>query len=177
MSRRRKGEPGPRYFVEELGAQGSHFGIVASRFNETITDSLLHGAIDFLVEHGVEPDKIHVARVPGAFEIPLTAKKMALSGRYSAVLCLGAVIRGETPHFEYISAEVSRGIASTALETGIPILFGVLMTDTVPQALERSAKVAAPSRDRKAEQEMNRGRQTAQAALQMANLMKQLQSI
>ena len=109
--------------------------------------------------------------------MPLAAKKMALSGRYDAVICLGAVIRGETPHFEYISAEVSRGIASTALETGVPILFGVLTTDTVRQAVERSGAGEAPGKGRKAELEMNRGRQTALSAVEMANLMKQLQSI
>ncbi len=163
----------PKYIEGDYSAQGLRFGIVVSRFNEFITNSLLEGALKVLMEQGANPEEIHVARVPGAFEIPLAAKKMALSRQYDAVICLGAVIRGETPHFEYISIEVSRGVAKTALETGVPVLFGVLTTENVQQAMER-AGLGSDSEDETASQVNHRGRQAALSAIEMANLMKRL---
>jgi 6,7-dimethyl-8-ribityllumazine synthase len=145
-----------------------------SRFNEFITNSLLEGALEVLKEQGANPEEIHVARVPGAFEIPLVAKKMALSRQYDAVICLGAVIRGETSHFEYISAEVSHGIAKTSLETGVPVLFGVLTTETAQQAMGRAGLGSDPGEDEKGGQVNHRGRQAALSAIEMANLMKRL---
>ncbi|HLB01642.1 MAG TPA: 6,7-dimethyl-8-ribityllumazine synthase [Nitrospiria bacterium] len=162
----------PKYLEGDNSARGLRFGIVVSRFNEFITERLLEGALQVLVEHGADLEQVQVARVPGAFEIPLVAKKMALSRQYDAVICLGAVIRGETPHFEYISAEVSSGIARTALETGIPILFGVLTTETVEQAMERAGHLTPSTKDVSASAS-HRGRQAALAAVEMANLMKQ----
>ncbi len=163
----------PKYFEGDYSAQGLKFGIVVSRFNEFITNSLLEGALKVLMEQGADPEAIHVAKVPGAFEIPLVAKKMALSRQYDAVICLGAVIRGETPHFQYISTEVSRGVAKTALETGVPILFGVLTTENVQQAMERAGLGSDPE-DEAANQVNHRGRQAALSAIEMANLMKRL---
>jgi 6,7-dimethyl-8-ribityllumazine synthase len=163
----------PKYIEGDYSAQGLKFGIVVSRFNEFITDSLLEGALKVLVERGANLEEIHVARVPGAFEIPLVAKKMALSRQYDAVICLGAVIKGETPHFEYISKEVSHGIAKAALDTGVPVLFGVLTTDDVQQAMER-AGLGADLKDETVSQVNHRGRQAALSAIEMANLMKRL---
>ena len=162
----------PIYLEGGHSAHGLRFGIVVSRFNEFITERLLEGALQVLAVHGADLEQVQVARVPGAFEIPLVAKKMALSRQYNAVICLGAVIRGETPHFEYISAEVSSGIAKMALETGIPILFGVLTTDTVEQAMERARDLTSTTEDVSASAR-HRGRQTALAAVEMANLVKQ----
>ena len=144
-------------------AKGMRFGIVASRFNDFICGRLIEGAVDALTRAGADEKEIQIVRVPGAFELPLTAKKMAKSGRYDAVICLGAVIRGATPHFEYISAEVSKGIASVGLETEVPIAFGVLTTDTIEQAIERAGTKAG-----------NKGWDAAMCAIEMVDLFKKL---
>lgn len=149
-----------------LDAGGLRFGIVVSKYNEFVTTRLLAGAVDVLTKAGAGDRAIEVVRVPGAFEIPLVARRLAQSGRFDAVLCLGAVIRGETPHFEYISAEASRGVARAAWEADLPVIFGVLTTDTAEQALERAG---APER--------NKGAEAARTAIEMANLMKQLRGI
>jgi 6,7-dimethyl-8-ribityllumazine synthase len=146
-------------------ARGCRFGIVVSKFNEFVTSRLLVAAVEILTKAGVSEEGIEIARVPGAFEIPLVARRMGRSGRFDAVICLGAVIRGETPHFEYISAEASRGIAQAAWESDRPVIFGVLTTDTVEQALERAG---APER--------NRGAEVARTAIEMATLLKRLPS-
>lgn len=143
-----------------LISEGLKFAIVVGRFNEFIGSKLLSGAIDGLKRHGVNEDDIEIAWVPGAFEIPLIAKKMAQSKKYDAVLCLGAVIRGATPHFEYVSGEVTKGIASASLETGVPIIFGVLTTDTIEQAIERSGTKAG-----------NKGFEASVTAIEMGNLL------
>lgn len=143
-----------------LGA-GLKFGIVVSRFNEFITSKLLEGARDALVRHGAQEDDIEVAWTPGSFEMPLIAKRMAESGRYSAVVCLGAVIRGGTPHFEYISAEVTKGIAQVGLETGMPVIYGVVTADTLEQAIERAGTKMG-----------NAGFNAAVSAIEMANLIR-----
>lgn len=147
----------------ELSAAGYRFGIVVSKYNEFVTSRLLAGAADVLAGAGANKDDIVVAHVPGAYEIPLVAREMGRSGRYDAIICLGAIIRGETPHFEVIAAETSRGIARAALEVSVPVIFGVLTTDTGKQALERSA-----------EPERNRGSEAARTAIQMADLMRRL---
>jgi 6,7-dimethyl-8-ribityllumazine synthase len=146
-----------------LTAKGFAFGIVASRFNEFITARLLDGALDALRRHGADEDKITVARVPGSYEIPLVAKKMAASHQYDAVICLGTVIRGATPHFEYIAGEVAKGVAMVGLDTGVPVLFGVLTTDSIEQAVERAGTKAG-----------NKGFDAACAAIEMANLLREL---
>ncbi|MBI5776485.1 MAG: 6,7-dimethyl-8-ribityllumazine synthase [Nitrospirae bacterium] len=146
-----------------LNARGCRFGIIVSKYNEFVTSRLLAGAMDVLVEAGADKDTVDVVYVPGAYEIPLVAREFGKSGRYDAVICLGAIIRGETPHFEFISTETSRGIARAALEASVPVIFGVLTTDTGKQALERSA-----------EPERNRGSEAARTAVQMADLMRQL---
>ncbi len=143
----------------KLDGKGRSFAIVVARFNEAITGKLLAGAMDMLERHGTDPAKVTQVWVPGAFEIPLVAKKLASSGKYHAVICLGAVIRGATPHFEYIAAQTSRGIAQVSLETGVPCLFGVLTCDTIEQALERAGTKAG-----------NKGAQAALDALEMADL-------
>ncbi|MDY2789270.1 MAG: 6,7-dimethyl-8-ribityllumazine synthase [Lachnospiraceae bacterium] len=142
---------------------GLKIGIVAARFNEFIVSKLVSGAQDALVRHGVEEDDISVAWVPGAFEIPIVAKKMALSGQYEAVLCLGAVIKGSTSHYDYVCAEVSKGTAMVGMESGVPTLFGVLTTDTIEQAIERAGTKAG-----------NKGYDVALSAIEMANLLKQM---
>ena len=147
----------------KLDAKGCRFGIIVSKYNEFVTSRLLAGAMDVLVESGADKDNIDVAYVPGAYEIPLVAREFGKSGHYDAVICLGAIIRGETPHFEFISAETSRGIARAAMEAAVPVIFGVLTTDTGKQALERSG-----------EPERNRGSEAARTAVQMADLMRQL---
>ncbi|OPX45476.1 6,7-dimethyl-8-ribityllumazine synthase [Ruminiclostridium hungatei] len=144
-----------------LIAKGLRFGIVAGRFNEFISSKLLGGAIDALARHGGDTGDIEVAWVPGAFEIPLAAQKLAVSQRFDAVICLGAVIRGSTPHFDYVAAEVSKGIAKVSLDAGIPVVFGVLTTDTIEQAIERSGTKAG-----------NKGYDAAVTAIEMANLLK-----
>lgn len=146
-----------------INAKTKRFGIVVSRFNEVISKSLLTGAVDCLKRHECEDKNITVAYVPGAFEIPYAAKKMAESKKYDAVICLGAVIRGATPHFEYIAAEVSKGIASVSLETGAPVIFGVITSDTIEQALERAGTKAG-----------NKGWDAAMSAMEMADLTGKL---
>ncbi|MCL0068290.1 6,7-dimethyl-8-ribityllumazine synthase [Thermodesulfovibrionales bacterium] len=147
----------------ELRADDLRFGIVASRFNDFITSRLLEGAIDALIRHGAKMDDIEIVKVPGSFEIPLAAKKMALKGVYNAVICLGTVIRGATPHFEYVAAEVSKGIASASLETGFPIAFGVITADTIEQAIERAGSKTG-----------NKGWDAAITAIEMAQVLKRL---
>ncbi len=146
-----------------IAGKGLKLGIVVSRFNDFITSRLLTGALDALKQCDVDDNNITVVRVPGSFEIPLVAKKMAMSDKYNAVICLGAVIRGATPHFEYISSEVTKGIANIALETGIPVIYGVLTTDSVDQAIERAGTKSR-----------NRGWDAALQAIEMANLYKSL---
>ena len=144
-------------------AKGMRFGIVASRFNDFICGRLIEGAVDALTRAGADEKEIQIVRVPGAFELPLTAKKMAKSGRFDAVICLGAVIRGATPHFEYISAEATKGIAMVGLETEVPVAFGVLTTDTIEQAIERAGTKAG-----------NKGWDAALTAIEMVDLFKKL---
>ncbi len=146
-------------------ARGLRFGIVVSSYNEFVTTRLLHGACEVLTKAGAAEEAVEVVRVPGAFEIPLTARRLARSGRFHALICLGAVIRGETPHFEYISAEASRGIARAAWESDLPVVFGVLTTETVDQALERAGSL-----------ERNRGAEAARTAIEMATLMHTLET-
>ena len=151
-------------FIEgNLKADGKKFGIVVARFNSFISEKLLEGALDTLERSGAQASDIDVARVPGAFEIPLIAKKMAGSQKYDAVICLGVVIRGATPHFDVVVNEVSKGSAQAGLETGVPVLFGVLTTETIEQAIERSGTKAG-----------NKGADVAVAAIEMANLMAAL---
>ena len=147
----------------KLQAKDLKFGIVLSRFNDFITSRLLDGAVDGLLRHGASEKDIEVVRVPGSFEIPLVAKKMAASGKYDAVVCLGTVIRGATPHFDYVAAEVSKGIASASLETGVPIAFGVITSDTIEQAVERAGSKSG-----------NKGWDAAMTAIEMAQVIRQL---
>ncbi len=147
----------------ELQAKGFKFAIVVSRFNEFITNRLLDGALDALMRHGAKEDDIDVIKVPGSFEIPMVAKKLALRGTYHAILCLGTIIRGATPHFEYIAAEVSKGIASASMETGVPVAFGIITSDTIEQAIERAGTKSG-----------NKGWDAAITAIEMAQLLKKL---
>lgn len=151
----------PKTYEGKLIAEGLRFGIVASRFNEFITGKLLDGAIDALTRHGAAEEDIEIAWTPGSFEIPVVARKMAESDSYDAVICLGTVIRGSTPHFDYIAAEVSKGIAQVALSTGTPVIFGVITTDNLEQAIERAGTKAG-----------NKGFAAAESAIEMANLMR-----
>ncbi|MCH8864732.1 MAG: 6,7-dimethyl-8-ribityllumazine synthase [Chloroflexi bacterium] len=144
-----------------LQGKGLKFGVVVSRFNEFFTVKLLEGAKDALVRHGVEEDDIEIAWTPGSFEIPLVAQKLAKSKKYDAVICLAAVIRGGTPHFDYIAAEVTKGIAKVGLDTGLPVIYGVITTDTLEQAIERSGTKAG-----------NKGFDAAVSAIEMANLLR-----
>lgn len=153
----------PKVFEGNLDAKGLKFGIVVGRFNSFIAERLLEGALDALIRHGASDANIAVASVPGAFEIPLAAKKMADSGNYDALICLGAVIRGSTPHFDYVASEVSKGIAQVSLQSGCPIAFGVLTTDTIEQAVERAGTKAG-----------NKGFDAAVTAIETANLFKGL---
>jgi 6,7-dimethyl-8-ribityllumazine synthase len=153
----------PRIVEGKLDAKGLKFGIVVSRFNDFICEHLLSGALDGLLRHGAEDRDIEVCRVPGAFEIPQVARKMALSRQYDAVVCLGAVIRGSTPHFDYIAAEVSKGIAMIGLESEIPVTFGVVTTDNLEQAIERAGSKAG-----------NKGWDAALSAVEMANLYREM---
>lgn len=146
----------------KLVAKDIRIGLVASRFNEFIVSKLISGAVDGLVRHDISEDNITLAWVPGAFEIPLTAKKMAESGKYDAVICLGTVIRGATSHYDYVCSEVSKGIANVSLNTGIPVLFGILTTDTIEQAIERAGTKAG-----------NKGYDCALGAIEMVSLLKQ----
>ncbi len=148
----------------KLVAKGMRVGIVAARFNEFITSKLLSGALDGLVRHDVREEDIHVAWVPGAFEIPLIASKMAGSGKYDAVICLGAVIRGSTSHYDYVCNEVSKGIAAVGLDSGIPVLFGVLTTENIEQAIERAGTKAG-----------NKGYDCALSAIEMVNLIREIE--
>jgi 6,7-dimethyl-8-ribityllumazine synthase len=147
----------------ELQAKGLKFAIIVSRFNDFITGRLLEGAVDGLLRHGAKEEDIEVIKVPGAFEIPLTAKKVASKGLYNAVICLGTVIRGATPHFDYVAAEVSKGVATASMETGVPIAFGVLTTDSIEQAVERAGTKSG-----------NKGFDAAMTAIEMAQVFKKL---
>ncbi len=151
----------PKVHEAKLIAEGKSFALIVSRFNDFITEKLLSGAVDALVRSGASDDAIEVVKVPGAFEIPLVAKKMAATGRFHAVICLGAVIRGSTPHFDYVSAEVSKGVALAGMEAGIPVIFGVITADTIEQAIERAGTKAG-----------NKGWSAAMAAVEMANLFE-----
>ncbi len=152
-------------FEGKLVSKDIKIGIVAARFNEFITSKLLGGAIDALTRHNVDEDDIEIAWVPGAFEIPLIASKMAKSGKYDAVVCLGAVIRGGTTHYDYVCSEVSKGIANVALNTDIPVMFGVLTTENIEQAIERAGTKAG-----------NKGFQCAEAAIEMVNLIREIEA-
>ena len=153
-----------KVFEGKLVSDRIRVGIVAARFNEFIVSKLLGGCEDVLVRHGVDPDDISVAWVPGAFEIPLIASKMAKSGKYDAVIALGAVIRGSTSHYDYVCSEVSKGVATVALNSDIPVMFGVLTTDTIEQAIERAGTKAG-----------NKGADCAQGAIEMVNLIRELE--
>jgi 6,7-dimethyl-8-ribityllumazine synthase len=150
----------PKILEANLIAKGKKFAIIAGRFNDFITDRLVSGAVDALVRSGAKDGDIDIVKVPGAFEIPLIAKKMAQKDKYNAVICLGAVIRGSTPHFDYVSAEVSKGVAMVGLESTIPVIFGVITTDTIEQAIERAGTKAG-----------NKGWSAAISAIEMANLV------
>ena len=151
------------YIEGNLIAQGLKIGIAAARFNEFIVSELESGAEDGLQRHGVKESDIDLAWVPGAYELPLAAKKMAKSGKYDAVICLGAVIRGSTPHFDYVCAEVSKGVANVSLDSEVPVIFGVITTDSIEQAIERAGTKAG-----------NKGFDAAATAIEMANLLKQI---
>ena len=150
----------PTTLEANLQAHGKKFALIVSRFNDFITDRLAAGAVDALVRAGADSNDIDIVKVPGAFEIPLIAKRVAAKGKHHAIVCLGAVIRGATPHFDYVSAEVSKGIAMVSLESEIPVIFGVVTTDTVEQAIERAGTKAG-----------NKGWSAAMAAIEMANLI------
>ncbi|HIC90586.1 MAG TPA: 6,7-dimethyl-8-ribityllumazine synthase [Syntrophaceae bacterium] len=147
----------------KISGQGLKFALVVSRFNDFISDRLLQGALDALLRHGAKEADIQVVKVPGSFEIPMVARRLALSKKYHAVICLGAIIRGATPHFQYICSEVSKGVATIGLETGIPTIFGVITADTLEQAIERAGTKSG-----------NKGWNAAIAAMEMINLIKQL---
>ena len=153
----------PNIYEGQLIGEGKRFGVVVSRFNEFITSKLLSGAMDTLQRHGVDTEGVDIAWAPGSFEIPLVALRMAESGRYDAVVCLGCVIRGATPHFDYVANEVSKGVAQVGLRTGVPTVFGVITSDTIEQAIERAGTKAG-----------NKGADAARAAIEMANLLGQL---
>ncbi|WP_178625562.1 6,7-dimethyl-8-ribityllumazine synthase [Frisingicoccus sp.] len=150
-------------FEGRLVAEGLKVGIIVARFNEFIGSKLLSGAVDGLVRHGVNDDDIEVAWVPGAFEIPVAAQRMAQSKKYDAIICLGAVIKGSTSHYDYVCAEVSKGVASVSLQYGLPVMFGVLTTDNIEQAIERAGTKAG-----------NKGYDCALSAIEMANLFRQM---
>ena len=143
-----------------LGAKGKKFGIISARFNDFITERLVGGAMDALKRSGADDEDVTLVKVPGAFEIPLTAKRMAESKKFDAIICVGAVIRGATSHYDYVCAEVSKGIASVSLDSGVPVIFGILTTDSIEQAIERAGTKAG-----------NKGFDSALAAIEMANLM------
>ncbi|NOY46154.1 6,7-dimethyl-8-ribityllumazine synthase [Deferrisoma camini] len=151
----------PTFVEGKLSSQGLRIALVTSRFNSFVTDRLVEGAVDAVARTGGDPDEIRVYKVPGAFEIPLVAKRLATSGRFDAVVCLGAVIRGSTPHFDYVASEVAKGVAQVALEAGIPVTFGVLTTDTLEQAIERAGSKAG-----------NKGFEAAMAAIETVNLLR-----
>ena len=151
----------PRVIEANLSAEGKKFAIVVARFNDFITEKLTSGAMDALIRSGAKDGDIDIVKVPGAFEIPLVATKVAVTQKYHAVICIGAVIRGSTPHFDYVSAEVSKGVAQAGLSSGVPVIFGVLTTDTIEQAIERAGTKAG-----------NKGWSAAVSAIEMANLME-----
>lgn len=150
-----------KIYEGQLTTQNEKFCIIISRFNDFIGEKLLSGAIDTLKRHGISDENIDIVKVPGAFEIPLAAQKFAKTNKYSAIITLGAVIKGSTPHFDYVSAEVSKGVANVSLQTGIPIIFGVLTTDNIEQAIERAGTKAG-----------NKGADAAKTAIEMVNLFK-----
>ena len=152
-----------KLFEGRISAEGFRFGIIVSRFNDFISSKLVEGALDALKRHGARDEMISLIKVPGSFEIPVAARKMADSGQFDAIICLGAVIRGATPHFDYVAAEVSKGIAAVSLESKIPVSFGVLTTDSLEQAIERAGSKSG-----------NKGWDAAMAAMEMANLFKEL---
>lgn len=152
-----------RIIEGNLDATGLKFGIVIARFNEFISGKLLAGCLDGLKRHGAIEENLEIAWSPGSFEIPLLAKKMAETGKYDAIICLGAVIRGATPHFDYVSAEVSKGVAHVGLDSGVPVIFGVLTTDNIEQAIERAGTKSG-----------NKGFDAAMAAIEMANVLKKI---
>ena len=154
-----------KIYEGNLVAEGARIGVVCARFNEFIVSKLLSGCEDGLLRHGVQPEDISVAWVPGAFEIPLIASKMSKSGKYDAVIALGAVIRGSTSHYDYVCSEVSKGVANVALSSDIPVMFGVLTTDTIEQAIERAGTKAG-----------NKGAECAQGAIEMVNLIRALEA-
>jgi 6,7-dimethyl-8-ribityllumazine synthase len=153
----------PKFIEGKLDASGLKFALVVGRFNSFISERLLEGAMDALVRHGAKDNDIVVSRVPGSFEIPLVAQKLAAAKKYDAIICLGAVIRGATPHFDYVASEVAKGIAQVSLQSGVPIAFGVLTTDTIEQAVERAGTKAG-----------NKGFEAAMTAIETANLCKGL---
>jgi 6,7-dimethyl-8-ribityllumazine synthase len=153
-----------KYYEGMLTGKDLKFAIVASRFNEFITNRLLEGAKDGLIRHGVSEEDIDIARTPGCFEIPLIAQKLAQSGRYDAMICLGTIIRGDTPHFDYVASQVNRGIGKVALDTGLPVMQGIITADTLEQAIQRAGA-----------KEGNRGFAAALSAIEMANLTKAIQ--
>ena len=156
----------PNIYEGDLNCNGLKFGVVGSRFNSFITTKLLDGALDAIKRHGGTLDAVDVVWIPGAFETPTVAKKLADSGRYDALICIGAVIRGATPHFDYVAGESAKGIAQVALNTGVPIIYGIITTDTIEQAIERAGTKAG-----------NKGAEAAVTAIEMANLNKQLQTL
>lgn len=151
----------PKIIEGKLLAEGKKFALIVSRFNDFITDRLVGGALDALQRSGAKEADIEIIKVPGAFEIPLAAKKLAQKGKFQAIICLGAVIRGATPHFEYVSAEVSKGIAQVGLETEVPVIFGIITSDTIEQAIERAGTKAG-----------NKGWNAAMSAIEMVNLIE-----
>jgi 6,7-dimethyl-8-ribityllumazine synthase len=151
----------PNIIEGQLLGEGRKFALIVSRFNDFISDRLMGGALDALLRSGVKDEDIDIVKVPGSFEIPLVAKKMVKKKKYDAVICLGAVIRGATPHFEYVSAEVSKGIATVSIEFEVPVIFGIITTDTIEQAIERAGTKAG-----------NKGWSSAMSALEMANLVE-----
>ena len=152
-----------KLFEGRISAEGFRFGVIVSRFNDFISSKLVEGALDALKRHGARDEMISLIKVPGSFEIPVTAGKIAASGQFDAIICLGAVIRGATPHFDYVAAEVSKGIALVALESKVPVTFGVLTTDNLEQAIERAGSKSG-----------NKGWDAAVAAMEMVNLFKQI---
>ncbi|MFW5901927.1 MAG: 6,7-dimethyl-8-ribityllumazine synthase [Thermodesulfobacteriota bacterium] len=156
----------PNIIEGHLVAEEKRFALVVGRFNDFISDKLVSGAVDALQRSGVSGDAIDIVKVPGSFEIPLVAKKAAQAGKYDAVICLGAVIRGSTPHFDYVAAEVSKGIANVSLDTGVPVIYGVITTDTIEQAIERAGTKAG-----------NKGWDAAVAAIEMTNLIDSLEGL
>jgi 6,7-dimethyl-8-ribityllumazine synthase len=154
----------PKILEGKISAEGFSFAIIVSRFNDFISSKLVEGAMDALKRHGVNEDKVSIIKVPGSFEIPMTAKSLAKNKKHDAIICLGAVIRGATPHFDYVAAEVSKGIAAVSLESDVPVTFGVLTTDNLEQAIERAGSKAG-----------NKGWDAAVAAMEMVNLFKEIE--